>query len=60
MDSAALLMLNEQQFVLFGQIQTSQTGGHLYSDTSPYGECSLLRRLKSCQVRMQEFHPAQF
>ena len=53
-------MLNEQQFVLFGQIQTSQTGGHLYSDTSPYGECSLLRRLKSCQVRMQEFHPAQF
>ena len=34
-------MLNEQQFHLFGQIQTSQTGGHLYKDTSPYGECSL-------------------
>ena len=26
-DSAALLMLNEQQFHLFGQIQSSQTGG---------------------------------
>ena len=28
--SAALLMLNEQQFYLFGQIQTSQTGGQQY------------------------------
>ena len=26
---------NEQQFYLFGQIQTSQTGGQPYSDTSP-------------------------
>ena len=26
LDSAALLMLNEQQFYLFGQMQTSQTG----------------------------------
>ena len=26
---------------LFGQIQTSQTGGQPYSDTSPYGESSL-------------------
>ena len=34
-------MLNEQQFYLFVQIQTSQTGGQLYSDTSPNGECSL-------------------
>ena len=34
-------MLNEQQFYLFGQIQTNQTGGQLYSDTFPYGECSL-------------------
>ena len=33
--SAALLMLNEQQFYLFGQIQTSPTDGQLYSDTSP-------------------------
>ena len=41
LDSAALLKLNEQQIYLFRQIQTSQTGGHLYSDTSPYGECSL-------------------
>ena len=35
-------MLNEQQFYLFGQIQTSQTGCQLYSDTSPFGECSLV------------------
>ena len=27
-------MLNEQQFYLFGQIQTSQTGSQPYSDTS--------------------------
>ena len=26
---------------LFGKIQTSQKGGKPYSDTSPYGECSL-------------------
>ena len=32
-------MLNEQQ--LFGQLQTSQTGGQSYSDKSPYDECSL-------------------
>ena len=30
-----LPMLNEQQFYLFGQIQTSQTGDQLYGDTSP-------------------------
>ena len=41
LDSAALLLLNEQQFYFFGQIQNSQTGGHPYSDTFPYGECSL-------------------
>ena len=28
-------MLNEQQFYLFGQIQTSQAGVQAYSDTSP-------------------------
>ena len=28
---------------LLGQIQTSQTGGQLYSDTSPYGKCSLVK-----------------
>ena len=32
------MMLNEH---LFGQIQTSQTGGQPYNDTSPYGECSI-------------------
>ena len=37
-------VLSQQQFYLFGQIQTSQTGGQLYySVTSPNGECSLLR-----------------
>ena len=42
LDSAALLMLNEQQIYLFGQIQTSQTGVELYRETSFYGECSFL------------------
>ena len=37
------LWLNEQQFYLFGQIQTSQPGGQPYSYTSPYGECSLAK-----------------
>ena len=39
LDSAALLMLHLQKFYLFGQIQT---GGQVYSDASPYDECSLL------------------
>ena len=34
-------MLNEQQLYFYGQIQTSQTGVQLYTDTSPYGQCSL-------------------
>ena len=38
LDLAALLVLNEQQFYLFGKIQTSQTGGQSYF---PFGECSL-------------------
>ena len=33
--SEQAFMLNEQQFYLFGQIQTSQTVGQLYSHTSP-------------------------
>ena len=41
-DSVALLMLNDQQFFLFGQIQTGQTIGQPYSYTYPYGECSLV------------------
>ena len=45
LDSAALLILNEQQIYLYGQIQTSQTGGHPYSDTSPYCESSLHEHL---------------
>ena len=35
LDSAAVLLLNEQQFFLFGQIQSNQTGCQPYSDTSP-------------------------
>ena len=31
LDLAPLLLLNEQQFYSFGQIQTSQTGGQPYS-----------------------------
>ena len=34
-DSAALLMLNEQQIYFFGQIQTNQTGGQPDSETFP-------------------------
>ena len=37
LDSAALGMLNEQPVLLFGQIQTSQTRGQPYSDSSPNG-----------------------
>ena len=40
--SAALLKLNEQQFYLFGQIQSSQIGGQPNSNTYPYGECFLV------------------
>ena len=36
LDLAALLMLNEPQFYLFGQLQSSQTGGQPCSDASPY------------------------
>ena len=39
LDSAALLILNEQQFYLFGQFQTSPTRGQPYGDASQYGEC---------------------
>ena len=35
LDSAALVMLNEQHFYLFGQIQICQKGGQPFSDTSP-------------------------
>ena len=34
--------VDEQQFYLSGEIQTSQTGGQPFSDTSSYGECSLV------------------
>ena len=46
LDSAALLILNKIQIYKFGWIQTSQTGGQLYSDTSPYevSECFLLNQ----------------
>ena len=37
-------MFNSQHIYSFGQIQTSQTGGQPYSDTSPYkvSECPLI------------------
>ena len=49
LDSAALVMFNQHQIYLFGQIQCSQTGGQPYSDTSPYAvsECSLSRIFKN-------------
>ena len=30
---------------MFGQIQTSQTGGRPFRDTYPYGECSLIEQI---------------
>ena len=38
-------MFNSQHIYSFGQIQTSQTGGQLYSDTSHYevSECSMVQ-----------------
>ena len=36
LNSLVWLRLYEQQFYLYCQIQTSQTGGQLYSDTSPF------------------------
>ena len=41
LDSAALPMLKEQQYYLFGQIKTNQTVGQPYSVGYPYGECYL-------------------
>ena len=52
LDSADLLMFNQRQIYLFGQIQ-SQTGGHLYSDTFP---CKYLSRVFSCHNLGQMGH----
>ena len=43
-------VLNYQQSYWFGQTQTSQTGGQLYSDTSPYKaiKFSLLNYSQNC------------
>ena len=53
----ALLLLNGQLLYLFGQIQTSQTGGQPYSDTSPNGEYSLVTvmGLKSLPNLFEQF-----
>ena len=51
LDSAALLMLNLHRLYLFGWIKTSQTGGQLFSDTSPYNECSLVTVKLGSMVR---------
>ena len=53
LDSAALLMFNKQQFYLFGQIHNSQTGGRPYSDTSLYGECSLVEHFPGFVLNWQ-------
>ena len=57
LDSAALLVLNEQQFKLFGQIQISQTGSQPHSDTSPYDERSLVGGLKSAFPKLKQWEP---
>ena len=48
LDSAALLMFNQHQIYLFGQIQTNQTAGQPYSNTfASAQEClSLVNLLK--------------
>ena len=43
LESAALIMLNQQQIYLIGQIQNRKTGVQPYKDTCPYGECSLFQ-----------------
>ena len=52
LDSAALFMLKKQQFYSFDQIQTSQ--GQRNSDTSPYGECSLLDPTNYSRITPQQ------
>ena len=50
LDSVALLMFNQQQIYLFGQIQTIQTGGQHYE----VSECSLVKG--SCPSQGNLFH----
>ena len=49
-------LLNEEQFYLFGQIQSSQTGGQRYNDSSPYGEYSLSRHAATVGVCLSTDH----
>ena len=42
-------MLNQHEFYLFGQIQTSQTGGQSSSEGSPYVECTLYLPIPTAQ-----------
>ena len=43
LDAPATVVKSKATVYIFGQIQTSQAGGQpRYSDTSPYGECSLV------------------
>ena len=61
--SAALLMLDAEQFYLLGWIQTSQEGGQLSSDTFPYGECYLgltFTLTKQCMTHQQQSPSAVF
>ena len=49
-----LLILNKEQLYLFDQIQTSQTGGQLYIDTSSYrvSQCYLPRLTKVSMLEL--------
>ena len=56
LDSAALLMLNEQQLYLFGQIQTSPSEGQSYSETVPYVSVLCLRQPVILNVTIPIFY----
>ena len=60
LESAALPMLNWKHIYLFGKIQTSQIGGQLDSDTTPYklSECSLVNF--TCKPSSEEVFRIKF
>ena len=51
--TTALVMLNEQQFYLLGEFQTSQTGAQPYCNTSPYGEFSLVKDVQAITLKFE-------
>ena len=56
LELAAFFKLNEQQFYLFGQIQTSQKGGQPYSDTSPQVSVLWLYTTVATHLKGAEFY----